>query len=194
MSPPVAGWYADPRPDADGLRYWDGAGWTDHVRAFPDPPAQVVGDSGRSPLAQAPTGSAVADGHRSRTVWDVVRHPSFLSIASIVAAIAGVAVFWWNGVGGVLGVGALVLAVLALRSSGEPTAAQRALSTSAITLGSLAASLTIALLLFGGLVSSAFDDGFSDLESDLESDLPQIDSDPPDGECDPSRFLEDPDC
>lgn len=30
--PPAAGWYPDPRM-ADTRRYWDGAGWTEHVSA-----------------------------------------------------------------------------------------------------------------------------------------------------------------
>jgi hypothetical protein len=37
---PAAGWYADPW-DSSSLRYWDGAGWTEHVAAGAAPIAPV---------------------------------------------------------------------------------------------------------------------------------------------------------
>jgi Protein of unknown function (DUF2510). len=41
MTPPPAGWYADPYI-YNGQRYWDGYQWTSHVAASPD--AAAVGN------------------------------------------------------------------------------------------------------------------------------------------------------
>jgi hypothetical protein len=38
---PSAGWYADPQ-DAAQLRWWDGAGWSDHTTPVPQPVAPAV--------------------------------------------------------------------------------------------------------------------------------------------------------
>jgi hypothetical protein len=50
-----AGWYSD--PTGDGLRYWDGAAWTEHTHAAPTPAAatQPAGEQG----AGAATGTGV---------------------------------------------------------------------------------------------------------------------------------------
>lgn len=63
MSNPPAGWYDDPAADGGAERYWDGAQWTDQVRAVaapapaPPPPGPDVG------VSPAPPGpGAVAPG------------------------------------------------------------------------------------------------------------------------------------
>jgi hypothetical protein len=40
MTDPPAGWYDDPIPGVDGLRFWDGAKWTDQVDRPDIEPAQ----------------------------------------------------------------------------------------------------------------------------------------------------------
>lgn len=58
---PEPGWYVDPA-DAQGVRYWDGVGWTEHTRHAPTAP--VAGDGPLRPVetagasAQAAAGSA----------------------------------------------------------------------------------------------------------------------------------------
>ena len=37
---PVPGWYQDPQ--GQGLRWWDGSGWTTHVQQSPPPAAEPV--------------------------------------------------------------------------------------------------------------------------------------------------------
>lgn len=63
MSNPIAGWYPDPSGDTSKLRYWDGAGWTEHFAptqpAAPEPgPATEVLPS-QQPGADA-SGAAAA--------------------------------------------------------------------------------------------------------------------------------------
>lgn len=53
---PTAGWYDDPR-DPSGLRYWDGAAWTEHVtaREQPPPPTATPVQYQGGPLGQQQT-------------------------------------------------------------------------------------------------------------------------------------------
>ena len=69
MSAPVpAGWYPDPAgPAPDGrpqLRWWDGAGWTEHVQpsSAPAAPSAGAGPGGQSQQPGGPTGYAAAAG------------------------------------------------------------------------------------------------------------------------------------
>jgi hypothetical protein len=65
---PSAGWYADPT-DAAGERWWDGVGWTTHVRPVPVPPVPVpaVAVAPAAPLAQQP--QAVAEPQFGSLDW-----------------------------------------------------------------------------------------------------------------------------
>ncbi|WP_062209739.1 DUF2510 domain-containing protein [Demequina oxidasica] len=45
---PVPGWYTDPQ-DATGLRYWDGAGWTEHTHSAADAAAATAAASAMPP-------------------------------------------------------------------------------------------------------------------------------------------------
>ncbi len=51
---PIAGWYDDPR-DAQQLRYWDGAAWTDHVTAREQAPTVPQWQYPGAPPAQQQT-------------------------------------------------------------------------------------------------------------------------------------------
>lgn len=60
-----AGWYSD--PSGDGLRYWDGAAWTEHTHSAPTPApaAQSVGDQGSGSSAGQPAGTGAAAQHQA---------------------------------------------------------------------------------------------------------------------------------
>lgn len=120
-----------------------------------------------------------------------------LGTASLVAGVLGIGSFWFYGVGGLLGLVAIVVAVLALRGNGRPTDQVRALATGGVVTGGLAVGITLALFAFGTFISNEIDDVFGDADLgglDTEFDDGGINSDPPDGVCDEDRFLQDPDC
>lgn len=69
--PPPAGWYPD--PDREGLRWWDGKGWTEHFSA----------SSAAAPSAQRPDGQDRRPSRRTRAV---------LLAVAVLAVLGGVAV------------------------------------------------------------------------------------------------------
>lgn len=71
---PTAGWYADPA-GSGGLRYWDGAGWTDHVT----PVAAPVGASS----VAAPTST----GRSGRRVWPGFVLIGILFLTGVITAV-----------------------------------------------------------------------------------------------------------
>lgn len=107
--------------------------------------------------------------------------------ALVVGIISLLGVFCW-GVGGiVLGLVAVVLGVLGMRKSKElPGEPQKGLAIGGIVTGALG--------LLGGLVFLVLTVFLVSTADDLESDFGDINSDPSDGVCDESRFLQDPDC
>lgn len=147
------------------------------------PAAQPV--SGLAPL---PPGS--------RVVGESSVMATVLSALALVIAIVSTAGFWWKGYGGAAGLIAVVFAVVAVHSSAA--APVRALGTSAIILGSIAMSLTLGVQFVTRFVEDSFNNAFdgAGIEFDSSGSSPdrRINSDPPDGECDRERFIEDPDC
>ena len=113
-------------------------------------------------------------------------------MVSLVCAVLGVATSWFYGLGAIFGVAAIVLAWFALRGD-PPRDPARALASGGIITGAIAVGLAIGLLLFGLVVSNAFDTISTDSNSDLDDSL-GFNTDPSDGECDVERFMQDPDC
>ena len=59
------GWYDDPTR-ADGLRWFDGQAWTEHVSARPEPAAAAEPDSPASPASTSAGASAHPRGKATR--------------------------------------------------------------------------------------------------------------------------------
>lgn len=156
----------------------------------PVAPAAPVGAAAQpmSGLAPLPPGS--------RVVGESSAMATVLSALALVIAIVSTAGFWWKGYGGAAGLIAVIFAVVAVHSSSA--APVRALGTSAIILGSIAMSLTLGVQLVSRFVEDSFNDAFNgagiELDSSGSGPERRINSDPPDGECDRERFIEDPDC
>src|SRR6478736_4160199 len=66
---PEAGWYPDPA-GGDGTRWWDGKGWTDHIRPGTDPAAPTAASSPPAPTVtpDVPTW-AQGSGPGSQSWW-----------------------------------------------------------------------------------------------------------------------------
>lgn len=106
--------------------------------------------------------------------------------AALVLGIISIVLFWTFGFGIILGILAIVFGVLGRGRAREITAAgqsdgQSGRATAGLVTGVLG---VVGGALFIVLLVAAADD--------LEWD--QINTDPPDGECNPDRFLQDPDC
>lgn len=111
-----------------------------------------------------------------------------MAVAALIVGIVSLIGIFCFGVGGiVMGLIAVVLGVLGVKKANEaPGAPQKGLAIAGIVTGALGLLIGVAFLVFFVLVGAAADD--------LENDFGDINSDPPDGVCDESRFLQDPDC
>lgn len=216
MSAAAAGWYPDPQAPSERERYWDGQGWTEQLRPLaPAAPAApgfgaqpgVAPGAPIAPVAPVATPAAANPVPMSglaplppgsRVVGESSVMVTVLAGLALLIAIVSTAGFWWKGYGGAAGLIAVIFAVVAVRA-GE-SAPVRALATSAIIMGSLAMSLTLGVQLVTRFVEDSFNNAFTGTGIELDSSgsgsssTPRLNSDPPDGECDQERFIEDPDC
>jgi hypothetical protein len=94
----------------------------------------------------------------------------------LVLGILGMASFWMLGIGGLLGLLAVLFGYLALAAPAPIAERHRALSIGGVITGALAAGLALALVVFGVVDDDRLDDGIAD------------------GECDVEQLLQDPDC
>jgi hypothetical protein len=113
-----------------------------------------------------------------------------MAIAALITGILGLVTFWLCGFGGLLGIVAVVLGVLGLqKAKKEPGEPQKGLAIGGIVTGALAivlgAGIFIAVVAFG-------DDANDDFQRQLNEG--GNNTDPSDGTCDESRFIQDPDC
>ncbi len=111
-----------------------------------------------------------------------------LAVAALVVGILSLLGLFCFGVPGLLlGIIAIVLGVLGIKKANTmPGQPQKGLAIGGIVTGAIGLLVGLAftaLLVFGSTV-----------DSDFESDLDGVNSDPSDGVCDESRFLQDPDC
>jgi Na+/melibiose symporter-like transporter len=115
-----------------------------------------------------------------------------LAVAALVVGIISLIGIFCFGVGGILfGLVAVVLGVLGMKkANAQPGAPQKGLAIGGIVTGALGLLIGIVILVFFVVVGSTADD----IQTDFESDFGEINSDPSDGVCDESRFLQDPDC
>ena len=91
--------------------------------------------------------------------------------------------FWICGLGGLLGVAAVVLGIVGLGTARQRAdGGGRGLAIGGIVTGALAILASIAFVLVVFVLA------------DSSSDLSDINTDPSDGVCDQDRFLQDPDC
>ncbi len=108
-----------------------------------------------------------------------------LAVAALVVGIISLLGIFCFGIGGlVLGLIAVVLGVLGMKKANElPGQPQRGLAIAGLVTGGLAMVASIAFILFVFVLGSTVDtiDG-------------GVNTDPSDGVCDQSRFLQDPDC
>ena len=133
MSAP-AGWY--PTPEGR-LRYWDGARWTEHFAPTPDPTA--------ARRAQAATYEAPAKGNRALGAW--------LGWGGLLlTAVLGVASSGFGGLLIMVGIYALVVAVVALVRGHVDWARLHGR-----TAGGIAVGAAFALLVVGGATASPTD-------------------------------------
>lgn len=216
MTTAPAGWYPDPGDDSQE-RYWDGTNWTENRRGSAEVAPAVGGGAAGWGTSHAPaepnaggwgsSSTTAGVGQRAASSDPVFarpavnepeggRGPGLLALGSLVAGILGIALFWFYGIGGVLGIAAIVLAVVASRAApGSET--RRSLVTGGVVTGALAVAFSLSLLLFVYVLGNTLDDTFDDLDSGVEFDSSVdggINSDPSDGECDFERFMQDPDC
>jgi len=107
-----------------------------------------------------------------------------MATTSLVLGIVGLVLFWACFAGGRCGLVAVVLGIIGLRRSKQPGLDHtRGQAVGGIVTGGIA-------IVAGHVVPLAFL-----LSSDSATvDLGDIDSDPSDGFCDESRFVQDPDC
>lgn len=106
----------------------------------------------------------------------------------MVGIISLVGIFCFGFVGLVLGIIAIVLGVLGMKKANKlPGQPQRGLAIAGIVTGSLGVVASIAFIMVFFLLGSSVD-------TELENIDGGINSDPSDGVCDESRFLQDPDC
>ncbi len=106
----------------------------------------------------------------------------------MVGIISLVGIFCFGFVGLLLGAIAIVLGVLGMKKANElPGQPQRGLAIGGIVTGSLGVVASVAFILFVFVLGSA-------VETEFENFDGGINTDPSDGVCDESRFMQDPDC
>jgi hypothetical protein len=109
-----------------------------------------------------------------------------LAVAALVVGIISLIGIFCFGVGGILfGLVAVVLGVLGMKkANAQPGAPQKGLAIGGIVTGALGLLIGLAFLVFFVVLGATTED----------TDFGDINSDPSDGVCDESRFLQDPDC
>jgi O-antigen ligase len=109
-----------------------------------------------------------------------------MATAAMVLGIIALVTFWFCGLGFLVGVIAVVLGVLGMSAAkklpGQPLLGR---AKAGVIMGGIAIVLGLAAFLFLVVLGNAFDDNTNDF---------QINTDPSNGVCDQSRFLQDPDC
>lgn len=106
-----------------------------------------------------------------------------MATAALVLGILSICLFWFTGVGIILGILAIIFGALGLKRANEvPTKPLSGRAKAGLITGIVG---TLAGILFVVIAIVAFEDVIDDLE---------IDSDPSDGVCDEDRFIQDPDC
>ena len=126
-----------------------------------------------------------------------------LAIGGLVCGVIGLVTFWVCGLGAALGLVAVVLSVLGLNTAKKRAdGSGRGLAIGGIVTGALALVLGIGFIVFVQFVANQTTTELENFNTDqfldenLNSDelFPELNSDPPDGTCDPDRFIQDPDC
>jgi len=111
-----------------------------------------------------------------------VKETNGLAVAALVLGIASLVLLFACGLGALTGLIAVVLGAVGLsRSNASPTRAFRGQAIAGIVTGAIAVVLGIAVVALFVVVRG----------SDVNTD---INTDPSDGVCDSSRFMQDPDC
>lgn len=110
------------------------------------------------------------------------RESNSLAVAALVVGIIGLlGAFCFGFPGLLLGLIAVVLGIMGIRRANElPGAPQKGLAVAGIVIGSISLLIGLAiaaLIVFGAAMSDS-----------------DINTDPSDGSCDSSRYLQDPDC
>ncbi len=115
-------------------------------------------------------------------VYGAPRASNGYATAALVLGILSLLLFWTFGFGVIAGILAIVFGVVGRSRAQQMTVDSRAgQATAGIVTGILGVLGGLAFIV---LIVLAVDD----------LDLDEINSDPPDGVCDPDRFLQDPDC
>ncbi len=110
-----------------------------------------------------------------------------LAVAALVLGILSLLGAFVCGSGLLFGAIGIVLGVLGLKkANSEPSQPQRGVAIAGIVTGAIGTVLSILVILFVFVIGSTADD--------IESDFGDMNSDPSDGVCDESRFIQDPDC
>ena len=103
-----------------------------------------------------------------------------LAVAALVVGISSLVLLFLCGLGAITGLAAVVLGVLGLSASKKsPTGAFRGQAIWGIVTGAVAMAIGVVVIALVFVVGSTADD---------------VNSDPSDGFCDQSRFVQDPDC
>jgi hypothetical protein len=109
-----------------------------------------------------------------------------MAVAALVCGVIGICLFWLIGLGALPGLFGIIFGLIGLnRAKQLPNRVGAGQAKVGLVLGVIA---IVASVVFVGWVVSRVDDG------DITFNSGRIDSDPPNGVCNPDRFLEDPDC
>ncbi|WP_436792947.1 DUF4190 domain-containing protein [Actinospongicola halichondriae] len=115
-------------------------------------------------------------------VYGAPRASNGFATAALVLGILSILLFWTFGFGVIAGILAIVFGIVGRSRAKQMAVDSRAgQATAGIVTGVLG---VLAGLAFIALIVIAVD----------EIDFDEINSDPPDGVCDPDRFIQDPDC
>jgi hypothetical protein len=184
-----AGWHPHPqRPDT--WAYWDGTRWLSPEESaaaghapppgapastLPPPGYWQASDGRWYPPEQHPW---LAGTQQLQQVQYVAQQTNGLAIASMVLGI-----LWIWGIGAIL---ALVFGYRARRQIDQSGGRQggRGMATAGVVLGWIGVAGAILIIVLFTVVAAT--GGFDDLDD--------LDSDPPNGVCNPDRFWQDPDC
>ncbi len=141
MTPPQAGWYADPE-NAAGERWWNGSGWSDHKRdsttgsvpAAPEvaavPPVVAPAAAPGSPYAPVPYGAAMP---RSTT--------DGLAVAGLILSAGG-----WIVLGVIASIAGIILSAFGLARARQAEAAGQPNSGRGIAMAGLVIGIIVLVL------------------------------------------------